>query len=240
MVLKIIPTGVGFPIYKGVEYINEAIKASERSESKSDDAVSTSTSANQTANTALNNSESTQNQLDTVIIESGTSDAEVLQARGPYNVLNDRLNVFAETKEALDFQINRPLLRSGEIILPSDFPYIGFRVKRLKKYHYTHNQTPHTVHDWSNATELFISGTGDSGYGDDPYNPINLGYFELNYNDGVYGTQKDFIFTFLDNLYANFGAYNGIPGVNILFRSGSHSGETWVGRVKRPTIELEE
>src|SRR5699024_607450 len=33
-----------------------------------------------------------QNQVDTLILESGTSDAEVLQARGDYSVLRERLD----------------------------------------------------------------------------------------------------------------------------------------------------
>jgi len=53
MVLKTIPIGVGLSIVEGVKFINDAIEAAERAETKSDNAVSTSTSANQTANTAL-------------------------------------------------------------------------------------------------------------------------------------------------------------------------------------------
>lgn len=41
---------------------------------------------------AVNKSNDVQTQLNNVIIESGTSDAEVLQSRGSYEVLNDRLN----------------------------------------------------------------------------------------------------------------------------------------------------
>jgi len=97
MVLKTIPIGVGLSIAEGVKFINDAIEAAEQAKIDSTTAISTSTSANQTANTALNNSESTQTQLDTVIIESGTSDAETLEARTnvagkSFNVLTNRLD----------------------------------------------------------------------------------------------------------------------------------------------------
>ena len=67
MVLKTIPLGVGLPIADGVKFINDAI----------------------------DRSNTVQNQLDTIIIESGTSDAEVIQARGEYQVLNDRMYAIA-------------------------------------------------------------------------------------------------------------------------------------------------
>lgn len=60
-------------------------------------AMTTSENAVDTANTALGNSISTQDQLDTIVLESGTSDAEVLQARTnnrgkTFDVLRDYLN----------------------------------------------------------------------------------------------------------------------------------------------------
>ena len=64
MVIKKIPIGAGLPIADGVKFINDAI----------------------------DRSNTVQNQLDTIIIESGTSDAEVIQARGEYQVLNDRMD----------------------------------------------------------------------------------------------------------------------------------------------------
>ena len=53
------------------------------------------TEALEKSNQALDKSESTQKQLDDIIIDSGTSDAEVIQARGGHDVLNDRLNQFS-------------------------------------------------------------------------------------------------------------------------------------------------
>jgi len=73
----------------GREKLNEAIKASDRAEGKSDYAVDT-------AETALSNSESTQIQLDTIVIE-GDSSVEAAQARvdaegNTYNTLKERLD----------------------------------------------------------------------------------------------------------------------------------------------------
>lgn len=65
--------------------INKSIEASERAESKSDEALNT-------ANQAKEKSDDTQEQLDDLIIESGTTDAEVVQARGDYDLLYQRLN----------------------------------------------------------------------------------------------------------------------------------------------------
>src|SRR5690625_4686243 len=73
----------------GREKINEAIKASDRAEGKSDYAVDI-------AETALSNSENTQTQLDTIVID-GDSSVEAAQARvdsegNTYNTLKERLD----------------------------------------------------------------------------------------------------------------------------------------------------
>jgi len=78
--------------------INKSIEASERAESKSDEALNT-------ANQAKEKSDDTQEQLDDLIIESGTTDAEVVQARGDYDLLYQRLNEsdvqVSETRDGL-------------------------------------------------------------------------------------------------------------------------------------------
>lgn len=78
----------------GREKINEILTEAEANASS---AKTTADSADTKATTALDNSESTQQQLDTVIIESGTSDAETIQAR-----TNGRGNQFDILKERLD------------------------------------------------------------------------------------------------------------------------------------------
>lgn len=66
MVLKTIPIGVGLPIVDGVKFINDAIEAAERSENKSDNAVST-------ANTAKDSTEQTRVELDQAILSGDSS-----------------------------------------------------------------------------------------------------------------------------------------------------------------------
>ncbi|MES9781159.1 hypothetical protein ABWK43_09790 [Bacillus thuringiensis] len=84
---------MGYPkINMGIDNANEALKKSYNAESQSSSAVNIANSAGNAANSAVNKAESVQKQLDTIIIESGTSDAEVIQARGDKPVLNDRLN----------------------------------------------------------------------------------------------------------------------------------------------------
>ncbi len=85
---------------KGRIKINKAINQSGRSERDAASALAKSLSAEQISLLAQAMSEQTQKQLDNVIIESGTSDAEVIQARGEEPILNDRLN-------KTDAQINK-------------------------------------------------------------------------------------------------------------------------------------
>lgn len=84
-------------LYYSFDNINQSIVQSNEAKDRSESAIQKAGSAEQTANTALGNSESTQDQLDTIVIESGTSDAEVLQARTnnrgkTFDVLRDYLN----------------------------------------------------------------------------------------------------------------------------------------------------
>jgi len=77
--------------------VNMAIDNANAALRNSNDAVATAGQAVETANQALQNSESTQTQLDNIIIENGQSDAEVVQARTKadgttFPVLRDRLN----------------------------------------------------------------------------------------------------------------------------------------------------
>jgi len=73
----------------------------------SNEALTKASTAETNAVDAKNMSESTQTQLNNIIIDSGTSDAEVIQARGGEPVLNDRLNKYDEKTpiNALDFGV---------------------------------------------------------------------------------------------------------------------------------------
>lgn len=67
--------------------INAAIEAAGRADLNATQALNT-------ANEAKTTADKTQSQLNNIIIDSGTSDAEVIQARGGAPVLNDRLDGF--------------------------------------------------------------------------------------------------------------------------------------------------
>jgi Alanine-zipper, major outer membrane lipoprotein len=89
--------------------VNMAIDNANAALRNSNDAVATAGQAVKTANQALQNSESTQTQLDNIIIENGQSDAEVVQARTKadgttFPVLRDRLN--AIDSEIRSIEIN--------------------------------------------------------------------------------------------------------------------------------------
>ena len=101
----------------------------------------------------LNNN--TNIRLDKIIADSGTSSTEVVDARGPYNVLSARLNEY-------DYLVNRPKLNNGKLILPSNFPEVPFNIYRKDKYNYVHDATPYNQFDWSRATEIFMTDKHDS------------------------------------------------------------------------------
>lgn len=84
--------------------LNAAIRNSNESLLTANIAKSNADSAVSTANAANAKSDDTQQQLNNIILNNGQSDAEVLQARGTFAVLNDRLN-------SIDSQL------SGEVTL---------------------------------------------------------------------------------------------------------------------------
>jgi Alanine-zipper, major outer membrane lipoprotein len=70
---------------QAIDNANEALGTANTAKSTADNAVTT-------ANAANAKSDDTQQQLNNIVINNGQSDAEVLQARGTFAVLNDRLN----------------------------------------------------------------------------------------------------------------------------------------------------
>lgn len=90
--LEKIQIGQREPLPVGAEKINKAIDASGEASSDAASALARSLSAEQISLLSQAMSQQTQNQLDNIIIESGTSDAEVVQARKDYPVLNARLD----------------------------------------------------------------------------------------------------------------------------------------------------
>lgn len=98
---------------KGRKKINDSIKQSERAEGKSDSAVSTSNNAMNIARQSDRKSDDTQQQLDDIVLNDGTGNAEVIQARGGEPLLKDRLNKADEKlddiEKADEFKNNAPL-----------------------------------------------------------------------------------------------------------------------------------
>lgn len=76
----------------GRKKLNEAIKDSNQAKEDAIKSLARSLTAEQIAQLAELKADDTQQQLDNIIIESGTSDAETIQARGDYPLLKDRLN----------------------------------------------------------------------------------------------------------------------------------------------------
>lgn len=111
----------------GRNKINDAIDASDRADRNASKAVTVANDkgdkAVETAERAEQKSDSTQQQLDNIVIESGTSDAEVIQARTDaegttYNLLKNRLDVGDSLikKSKLDCFTN-----DSFFYMPSDF-----------------------------------------------------------------------------------------------------------------------
>lgn len=96
MTLPKIPIGVGFPLYKGVEYINDAIEAADKAQQDSASAKTSSENAVSTANAAETKADSVQEQFNQVVIK-GDSSVEAAQAR-----VDAEGNSFTTLKERLD------------------------------------------------------------------------------------------------------------------------------------------
>lgn len=193
-----------------------------------------------------------QAQLDALVVD-GDSSPEAAQARvgtdaTAYATLKARLDSeqnkvtaqLADTSKELEFEKNKPLLKNGRLVLPSDFPKIGFEITRLGKRNFKHNATPYKQHDWSMATEVFISDVTATGDGLSYLSPIYLALFVTNYKNGVYGSQKNFILTIQTNVYTRSDIFSlDAVDANFFIRSGSLNNFTWLGRLKRPSRSTE-
>jgi peptidoglycan/xylan/chitin deacetylase (PgdA/CDA1 family) len=106
---------------EGTDKINQSIDQSNNAIKKATDADAKSDSAVQTANLANTKSDDTQQQLNNIVINNGESDAEVLQARGSYSVLNERL-------ESTDAQLahNADEIKHRVISKSTGEPFINF------------------------------------------------------------------------------------------------------------------
>lgn len=86
--------------------INDAIDGANDAVVDAGRALTVAGQANTKSDSAVSQAQDTQQQLDNIVIESGTSDAEVIQARGDEPLLKDRLNktdsLLADTAQNLE------------------------------------------------------------------------------------------------------------------------------------------
>jgi hypothetical protein len=97
---------------EGTDKINQSIDQSNQAIDKANSADTKADSAISTANQANEKSDDTQQQINNLVINNGESDAEVLQARGTYPVLNERLS--ATDEQLADIMPDVSKLVSGE------------------------------------------------------------------------------------------------------------------------------
>jgi len=143
--------------------------------------------------------------------------------------------------EVLGHKAEIGFMKNGQILMPPDFPLQNIPVVRKTKRVYEHSATPHTVHNWKNATNIYISGTSNySGLGTTAIEPVTLKRFNANITGNLYGSQKDFIVHILDNVYSADSGMIVSGNYNFYIKSASPTGKTWVGRMKRPGIEATE
>src|SRR5699024_1905885 len=107
----------------GREKINAALTdANTNADKAKQDAVQAlakSLSAKQIAQLAKLASENTQQQLDNIILDDGTGNAEVIQARGGEPLLKDRLNKTDAQLADVENKLKGPYLRDGEVVTPN-------------------------------------------------------------------------------------------------------------------------
>ena len=87
--------GMGYTYNESLQKAHDILDEAQR---KSNDILGEAERVN-----ALN--ENVQQQLNTLIVESGTSDAEVVQARGSYDILVDRLNHYDDELNRYDAEV---------------------------------------------------------------------------------------------------------------------------------------
>jgi hypothetical protein len=148
-------------INQSIDQSNQAIDKANTADAKADSAINTANSAVNSANLANTKSDDTQQQLNTIVIESGTSDAEVLQARGTYSVLNERL-------EATDTQLAEKASQSTVNLRYEQTDYVElikrhnkFTKMQLKKMNVANTFEVSVFNDQSHLTYEFLYNNDD-------------------------------------------------------------------------------
>lgn len=159
------------------------------------------------------------------IYETGTPlNAENLNALG------------SQLEENTNLINNYKTIRNGKINLPISLPFSIF--KNDSKY--TTDFDIYKLNDWSGALEVYISNNASSGSGLTVNNGITLGRFINNVDTGIYGENKKFILNIIDNIHIETSGMTLITqNIEILIRSKSTNGFSWIGRFERPNTSGE-
>lgn len=108
------------------------------------DALSKATNADQNSNDAIVKAKSVQNQLNTIVIESGTSDAETLQARtdlfgNVYNTVKERIDAEQEFSRALETKLNEEQAKTDAFMQAIPYEKVGNGGLKAKSSFYLNN-----------------------------------------------------------------------------------------------------
>ena len=176
-----------------------------------------------------------ENTFDQLIINAGNSNAEIVDARvkndgTSYSKLGDRLDAVDSQLEHIENELNY-----GEIKIPKEFPEIPFSIVKTKLNDYEHNFNINSPFDMDDTVNIYVASYGSSSEysGKDYFRPIQLSRFASLLNTGYY-TQNTIIVNFLENVIPLAGELSStLIEKNVLFKSLSSSGFTWVTSVKR-------
>lgn len=160
---------------------------------------------------------------------------EIAAARdGEVNLLT-KVKKIDEQLEHIETNLNNyKYLRNGLIQIPSEFPKIPFSIYKSNDGYYTDFDI-YKLNDWNGALEIFISNNASSGDGLSPNRGISLGRFIYNLENNIYGENKKFILNIIDNIHIETtGMTLTTHDVEILIRSKSSNGFSWIGRFERP------
>ena len=147
--------------------------------------------------------------------------------------------------------------KNGEISFPGVFKDLPFTITRTGRRSYTHNATPENQLDWSDATTVYLtsSKTENGANADDlgltEQEPITAGRWIANHKAGYYTDSQRYILTIVDNFYnwsnaahsITLGERNNVNNAfksDVLIRSGSPSGFTWMGSFLQDQVWTEE
>jgi predicted GH43/DUF377 family glycosyl hydrolase len=195
---------------EGTDKINQSIDQSNQAIVKANDADTKADNAVQTANQANTKSDDTQQQLNNIVINNGESDAEVLQARGTYSVLNERLQATDEQLAETEQKI--PNVANAKTTLKITNPYENYQNIHPKVLYFDNGWNGYK---WWMAYTPYPNGDTKK---ENPCIAVS--------NDGLnWGVPSSFANNVLDDWNGVAGAYNN--DTHLVFRSDLNRLEVW-------------